>query len=452
MDRLAGLGEPPDLLGDAVHVDGEADAAIADQGDPQLLLPHAAKRGRKALRCRAGRAIFRRSGSLRRGNRYGNEPGGRSGFPGPVSSRRFLIIIIVALSFVALLWGALAYWSTPATESPQPPTARFDDAGGERRDARKASNVDYARLDARLQRLMDEPGDGRPRRRRGRGWRDPLPQGLWRDRRRRRRAGDPGHRVPLGLAVQGRRRRHGRPARRTRGGCRWTSRSTATPPRCACPAATRQSATVADLLSHRLGLFGHAQDSKLEDGMDPRFLRASLATLHNICSPGTCHAYQNVAYDAASEIVERVTGQPYGEVRARAPLRAARDDRRKHQPRRPDALAELGAAACRRRAAARSRSTTSITGCRPRAGSTARSRISPSGCWRRWASRRTSCRRRVLAAVQTPRVRTPGENFRRRKFRERTADLRLRARLAGARLCRPPGRSAIMAGCAATAR
>ncbi|HEU0134333.1 MAG TPA: serine hydrolase domain-containing protein [Allosphingosinicella sp.] len=80
------------------------------------------------------------------------------------------------------------------------------------------------------------------------------------------------------------------------------------------PAGNEQKATVADLLSHRLGLFGHAQDSKLEDGMDPRFLRASLAQLNSICSPGTCWAYQNVAYDAASEIVEKVTGKSYAEA------------------------------------------------------------------------------------------------------------------------------------------
>ena len=40
------------------------------------------------------------------------------------------------------------------------------------------------------------------------------------------------------------------------------------------PGGNEQKATVADLLSHRLGLFSHANDSKLEDGMDPRFLRA----------------------------------------------------------------------------------------------------------------------------------------------------------------------------------
>lgn len=89
------------------------------------------------------------------------------------------------------------------------------------------------------------------------------------------------------------------------------------------PSGNEQKATVADLLSHRLGLFGHAQDSKLEDGMDPRYLRASLAQLNSICSPGTCWAYQNVAYDAATEIVEKVTGKSYEEaVRERlfAPL------------------------------------------------------------------------------------------------------------------------------------
>jgi beta-lactamase class C len=89
------------------------------------------------------------------------------------------------------------------------------------------------------------------------------------------------------------------------------------------PGGAEHKATVSDLLSHRLGLFGHANDSKLEDGFDPRYLRASLATLHAICPPSSCHAYQNVAYDAASEIVEKVTGKPYGEaVRERifAPL------------------------------------------------------------------------------------------------------------------------------------
>nr|WP_295370244.1 serine hydrolase domain-containing protein [uncultured Sphingosinicella sp.] len=80
------------------------------------------------------------------------------------------------------------------------------------------------------------------------------------------------------------------------------------------PGGNEHKATVADVLSHRLGLFGHAQDSKLEDGMDARMLRANLATLNAICPPSTCHAYQNVAYDAASDVVEKVTGKSYQEA------------------------------------------------------------------------------------------------------------------------------------------
>jgi beta-lactamase class C len=89
------------------------------------------------------------------------------------------------------------------------------------------------------------------------------------------------------------------------------------------PNGNENRATVADVLSHSLGLFGHANDSKLEDGEDPRTLRAGLASLNAICAPGQCHAYQNIAYDAASELVERATGETYQEmVRTRifAPL------------------------------------------------------------------------------------------------------------------------------------
>ncbi len=77
------------------------------------------------------------------------------------------------------------------------------------------------------------------------------------------------------------------------------------------PAGAEQRATVADLLSHQLGIFSHAEDGKLEDGADPRMLRAGLAHLSLICAPGQCHAYQNVAYDAASDVVEKATGRSY---------------------------------------------------------------------------------------------------------------------------------------------
>jgi beta-lactamase class C len=77
------------------------------------------------------------------------------------------------------------------------------------------------------------------------------------------------------------------------------------------PAGNEYRATVADLLSHRLGLYRNAFDNKLEEGQDPSLLRAQLATLNAVCAPGTCWDYQNVAFDASSEMVSRITHMPY---------------------------------------------------------------------------------------------------------------------------------------------
>ncbi|HEX8937752.1 MAG TPA: serine hydrolase domain-containing protein [Sphingomicrobium sp.] len=77
------------------------------------------------------------------------------------------------------------------------------------------------------------------------------------------------------------------------------------------PAGNEYRATVGDLLSHRLGLYRNAYDNKLEEGQDPSALRASLAQLNPTCAPGTCWSYQNVAYDASSEMVSRITRMPY---------------------------------------------------------------------------------------------------------------------------------------------
>jgi len=77
------------------------------------------------------------------------------------------------------------------------------------------------------------------------------------------------------------------------------------------PGGAEQRATVGDVLSHRVGLYRNAYDNKLEEGQDAAILRLQLAQLNLICQPGTCWSYGNVAYDAASEIVERETRQPY---------------------------------------------------------------------------------------------------------------------------------------------
>jgi beta-lactamase class C len=89
------------------------------------------------------------------------------------------------------------------------------------------------------------------------------------------------------------------------------------------PMGNESRATVDDLLSHRLGVTRNAFDRKLEAGADPRTLRPMLATLTPLCAPGQCHAYQNVAFDASSEIVANITGRPYRQVVAQrlfAPL------------------------------------------------------------------------------------------------------------------------------------
>ena len=77
------------------------------------------------------------------------------------------------------------------------------------------------------------------------------------------------------------------------------------------PAGNEYKASVGDLLSHRLGLYRNAYDNKLEEGGDPSMLRASLSQLNPTCAPGTCWSYQNVAYDASSEMVSRITHMPY---------------------------------------------------------------------------------------------------------------------------------------------
>ena len=77
------------------------------------------------------------------------------------------------------------------------------------------------------------------------------------------------------------------------------------------PGRNELKATVGDVLSHRLGLYRNAFDNKLEEGQDVTFLRGTLVTLNSICPPGTCWSYQNVAYDAASEMVARVGGMRY---------------------------------------------------------------------------------------------------------------------------------------------
>jgi beta-lactamase class C len=68
------------------------------------------------------------------------------------------------------------------------------------------------------------------------------------------------------------------------------------------------------LLSQQTGLTKNAYDERLEDGQDPAVLRASLASAPLQCQPGSCHTYQNVAFDAATEILEQAAQRSYPEA------------------------------------------------------------------------------------------------------------------------------------------
>jgi len=73
-------------------------------------------------------------------------------------------------------------------------------------------------------------------------------------------------------------------------------------------------ATLADALSHRLGIVKNAYDDRLEDNEDPALIRGMYGPLYPMCPPGTCWAYQNVAFDVAHEAVEKATGLTYDQA------------------------------------------------------------------------------------------------------------------------------------------
>lgn len=80
------------------------------------------------------------------------------------------------------------------------------------------------------------------------------------------------------------------------------------------PGGAETRVTLAQLLSQRTGLTKNAYDEKLEEGQSPRLLRASLGTAPLQCEPGTCHTYQNVAFDAASEILGEAANKAFADA------------------------------------------------------------------------------------------------------------------------------------------
>ncbi|MBL0923231.1 MAG: beta-lactamase family protein [Sphingomonadaceae bacterium] len=72
--------------------------------------------------------------------------------------------------------------------------------------------------------------------------------------------------------------------------------------------------TFAQLLAQQTGLTKNAYDEKLEGGESPVSIRSELAAAPLQCEPGTCHTYQNLAFDAASEILGQATNRHYADL------------------------------------------------------------------------------------------------------------------------------------------
>jgi beta-lactamase class C len=80
------------------------------------------------------------------------------------------------------------------------------------------------------------------------------------------------------------------------------------------PGDAQNGLTIEQLLSQRTGLPKNAYDDRLEAGEDPAVIRGSMAMVPPACAPGTCHSYQNIAYDTITEIIGARTGQSYDQT------------------------------------------------------------------------------------------------------------------------------------------
>lgn len=106
------------------------------------------------------------------------------------------------------------------------------------------------------------------------------------------------------------------------GTLRWDSHLTDYMPdfRLSTPGAAEQI-TVADILSHRVGISNNAYDRDLERYVSYRDLSRKLASAPMKCAPGTCYAYQNVAFSLIGDIVFASTGDFYSQEVSRRLLK-----------------------------------------------------------------------------------------------------------------------------------
>lgn len=99
------------------------------------------------------------------------------------------------------------------------------------------------------------------------------------------------------------------------GALRWDSKLTDFMPalQLSQPGAAQQ-VTVADVLSHRVGLTHNTYDRDLEANTDYRSLVQKLAYAPMACQPGECYAYQNIAFSLIGDVVFAATGKFYADA------------------------------------------------------------------------------------------------------------------------------------------
>lgn len=72
--------------------------------------------------------------------------------------------------------------------------------------------------------------------------------------------------------------------------------------------------TVADVLSHRVGITANAFDRDLEANAEYPSLVQKIAYAPMQCAPGQCYAYQNIAYSLVGDVVRGASGKTFEQV------------------------------------------------------------------------------------------------------------------------------------------
>ncbi len=72
--------------------------------------------------------------------------------------------------------------------------------------------------------------------------------------------------------------------------------------------------TVAEVLSHRVGISHNAFDRDLERNAEYSSLVQKLAYTPMKCAPGECYAYQNIAYSLIGDVVQGASGLPFDQM------------------------------------------------------------------------------------------------------------------------------------------